>query len=204
MSWQATTAVTKHSIHSGSELLCLLMLANYADSYGGSIFPSIPTLAKDCRMSDRGVRYIMAKLVESGELVQTGLHQRGVKVYRIVLPDLDAPLQTLQVKKSSTPARPLQNSAPPLQSSVSTPAIAVAAKRKDQSKKEERQDFPFRNDEERNQLLPVPDNGLVAVWKIREAYRVADAAFFADGVPWVNPSPCALESLPEREPEEMR
>jgi hypothetical protein len=198
MSWQATTAVTRHSKHSGSELLCLLMLANYADAHGESIFPSIPTLAKDCRMSVRGVRYIMAKLVESKELVQTGTHQRGVKVYRIVLPDLDAPLQSLQVRKSTTHARPMQNSARPMQSSVSTPAIAFASKRKDQSEKEESRGFPFRNEEERNQLLPVPDNGFVAAWKIRDAYRVADAAFFADGTPWATPSKDTMESLPER------
>lgn len=83
MSWQTTTAVTAGSRHKGSNLLTLLMLANYSDPAGGNIFPSIARLAKDCRMSERGVQYCIKKLKDSGELKEDGTGVNGVKRYRI-------------------------------------------------------------------------------------------------------------------------
>lgn len=116
MSWQATTAVTNDSKHKGSELLCMLMLANYADNTGHNVRPSIPTLARDCRMSERATRYIVKKLVESGELVEEGTHTNNIKVYSIAL-------QSLQPCKVTSTAIPRRQA---LQSSVTSPAKAIA------------------------------------------------------------------------------
>ena len=85
MSWQAITAVIASSRHKGSELLCLIMLSNYADPDGGSIFPSIGRLADDCRMSRSTVQRCIKSLLESTELIPCGLGPEGVNRYAINL-----------------------------------------------------------------------------------------------------------------------
>lgn len=69
MSVQASTWVIKHSSQKGANLLVLLMIANYAHADGTNAFPSVETLAKDCRMSKRQVLRILAALEASGELL---------------------------------------------------------------------------------------------------------------------------------------
>lgn len=91
MSWQATTLVTQASTHSGSDLLCLLMLANYADPEGNSIRPSMPRLATDCRMSERYVRKCVGNLLASGELIDCQeVHANNVKIYSIDFEKLES------------------------------------------------------------------------------------------------------------------
>jgi hypothetical protein len=100
-------AVWERSQHSGTSLLMLLAIADFADD-DGRAYPSIPTLARKCRMKERNAQYILAELVESGELsAQRGKGPRGSNVYRIKLASLgvqqSAPLQYVA---------PLQQSAP--------------------------------------------------------------------------------------------
>src|ERR1700687_586328 len=84
MSWQGTSWVTEKSQHKGSRLLALLMLANHCNPEGQESFPSIHTLARECRMSPRAVRYIIRGLVKSGELMcEANAGPRGCNVYRI-------------------------------------------------------------------------------------------------------------------------
>jgi hypothetical protein len=68
MSVQASSWVIEHSQHKGSALLVLLMIANHAHADGTNAFPSIETLAKECRMSDRQITRIIQGLEASGEL----------------------------------------------------------------------------------------------------------------------------------------
>lgn len=63
MSW-----VIEHSPHKGSELLCLLMLANRADEEGGAAWPSFQRLAKDCRLTRRQIINLMHRLETSGAI----------------------------------------------------------------------------------------------------------------------------------------
>lgn len=69
MSVQAMSWVIEKSHQKGSNLLVLLMIANHADTTGRSAYPAVGTLAAESRLSERGVRYILAKLERSSELV---------------------------------------------------------------------------------------------------------------------------------------
>jgi len=90
--------VIDHSEHKGSYLLTLLMIANHAHADGTGAYPSIATLAKETRLSERGVQYCIDKLKESGELlVFPDEGPRGCNLYQIPM------TQTLrQSKKGMT------------------------------------------------------------------------------------------------------
>ncbi len=68
MSVQASSWVIEHSKHKGSSLLVLLMIANHAHADGTNAFPSLQTLARECRMSLRQISRIVDALEKSGEL----------------------------------------------------------------------------------------------------------------------------------------
>jgi len=72
------------SKRSGSELLILLAIADFADD-DGRAHPAVPTLAKKCRMTPRNANLILAILRKSGELV---VHEnkgpKGTNLYQIV------------------------------------------------------------------------------------------------------------------------
>ncbi|GLU32564.1 helix-turn-helix domain-containing protein [Trinickia caryophylli] len=67
MAW----AIEQEIVLDASARHVLLCLANYADHAGKAAFPSVATLVKDTRMSERSVR---AKL---GELEKIGVIQKG-------------------------------------------------------------------------------------------------------------------------------
>jgi len=56
---------------------------------------------------------------------------------------------------------------------------------------------PFEHYEDPWQTLPVPENGKVECWRMRQAYRKGTDLFFGDGTPWLKPD-CALDDFPER------
>lgn len=51
-----------------SELLVLLAIADHADEYGGNAWPSIATIARKCRLSERRIQQIISSLVANGFL----------------------------------------------------------------------------------------------------------------------------------------
>lgn len=107
MSVRTMAAVWERSQHSGTNLLMLLAIADFADD-DGRAYPAVPTLARKCRMKERNAQYILSELVESAELtIQRGKGPRGSNVYRIKLASLgvqhSAPVQS---------NAPLQQSAP--------------------------------------------------------------------------------------------
>lgn len=107
MSVRTMAAVWERSQHSGTNLLMLLAIADFADD-DGRAYPAVPTLARKCRMKERNAQYILSELVESDELtIQRGKGPRGSNVYRIKLASLgvqhSAPVQS---------NAPLQHSAP--------------------------------------------------------------------------------------------
>ncbi len=55
--------------YGGSELLLALALADFADDDGGSIFPSVATLAKKTRQSERTVQRQLSKFRRAGWLI---------------------------------------------------------------------------------------------------------------------------------------
>lgn len=112
MSVQATAFVIKYSKQKGSPLLLLLMIANYAHADGTNAYPSIETLAKDCRMSGRQITRMITILENSGELIINRSYGRTANFYSINMnPDILSPLEerptltnpSRNPDKSSTP-----------------------------------------------------------------------------------------------------
>jgi hypothetical protein len=85
MSVQATSYVIEHSKQKGSALLLLIMIANHAHSDGSNAFPSVETLAKECRMSVRQIIRLVSELEASGELVVERSAGRNAHNYAIVM-----------------------------------------------------------------------------------------------------------------------
>ena len=86
MSIAAMTAVWSRSRQKGSELLTLLAIADYAKDDLTGAWPSVDTLAKKTRLSERNTRYTLRKLEAAGELrVRKGAGPLGVNVYDILL-----------------------------------------------------------------------------------------------------------------------
>lgn len=99
MSVQAAAWVIEHSRHKGANLLCLLMIANHAHADGTGAYPSIDTLARECRMSERQIRRIIPLLEQSGELrVEPDRGKRGANLYSL-------PTMTLPDKMSAREVR---------------------------------------------------------------------------------------------------
>jgi hypothetical protein len=73
------------SQHSGTALLMLLAIADFADDEGNA-YPAVSTLARKCRMKPRNATYLLRELQQSGELqVRLNEGPRGCNRYRIVL-----------------------------------------------------------------------------------------------------------------------
>ncbi len=67
MSVRCITAVLDKSVHAGSKLLAMLVLADYSDDEGRS-YPSMDSIARKCRTSSRHANRLIEALVASGEL----------------------------------------------------------------------------------------------------------------------------------------
>jgi hypothetical protein len=105
MSVRCISLVLEKSIHSGTELLMLVVLADYSDDDGNS-YPGVASLARKCRMGSRNANYILKALQDSGELrVLKNEGPKGTNRYRIMLALLGA---AKPLKRSA----PLQSSAP--------------------------------------------------------------------------------------------
>lgn len=89
MSVQATSWVIKHSPHKGSELLCLIMISDHASPDGTNAYPSIKTLAAECRMSERQVTRIVHRLEESGAISVDRSSGRTAHVYTVNMSGLE-------------------------------------------------------------------------------------------------------------------
>jgi hypothetical protein len=77
--------VWEHSAQSGTHLLMLLAIADFADD-DGRAYPSVGTLATKCRMKPRNANVILAALKASGELsVIAGQGPNGANVYIVRL-----------------------------------------------------------------------------------------------------------------------
>lgn len=89
MSIAVQTRVWQESQHKGSALLLLLAIADCCNDEGKNAFPSVRTLAKKTRQTERNVQLLITKLQESGELsVEVGKAQHGTNCYTIHLDKL--------------------------------------------------------------------------------------------------------------------
>lgn len=82
--------VWKMSQHSGTDLLMLLAIADFADD-NGNAHPAVTTLASKCRMTPRNANLILANLKKSGELsIRLNEGPKGTNRYLIQLPPPEA------------------------------------------------------------------------------------------------------------------
>jgi len=104
MSVRCISQVLDASQHTGTDLLMLVVLADYSDDNGSS-YPSVAALARKCRMTSRNANYILSALQASGELrVLKNEGPKGTNRYQIVLAKLGA--------QSLKPASPLKGASP--------------------------------------------------------------------------------------------
>lgn len=85
MSMAVTTEVWSRWPEGGGSLLLALALADYADDTGGSIYPSVPTLARECRVSHRHVQRLLRRFAVAGWIRYDGPGPRGTRRYRLIL-----------------------------------------------------------------------------------------------------------------------
>ncbi|HEY4083425.1 MAG TPA: helix-turn-helix domain-containing protein [Burkholderiaceae bacterium] len=160
MSVRTMARVWSDSAQSGSHLLMLLAIADFADD-DGRAYPSVAGLAVKCRMKVRNANYVLADLQASGELrVKTNQGPRGTNLYQLVLGSSSAPNITkpLQAGAGMQSAAPLQSSAQtpatecakPLQAAADEPSLnhhepskVVGAARKKRSPTETKNDVEF-------------------------------------------------------------
>lgn len=84
LSVQAISWVIENSQHKESRFVVLLMIANHARSDGTGAWPSIPTLARESRISDRTCQRVIQRLERSGELsIQRGKGPHGTNLYSL-------------------------------------------------------------------------------------------------------------------------
>lgn len=85
MSVKYSRLVLDRSQSKGTDLLVLLVLADFANEHGLS-WPSVATLARTCRMTPRNLNLRLAKLRASGEVeVEQNAGQAGSNLYRIAI-----------------------------------------------------------------------------------------------------------------------
>jgi Helix-turn-helix domain len=79
ISVQAISWVIEHSQHKGNSFVVLMMIANHAKSDGTGAWPSVPTLAREARVSERTVQRCIHRLSRKWS---------GVKNWHGATPDL--------------------------------------------------------------------------------------------------------------------
>jgi hypothetical protein len=106
------------SLHSGTDLLMMLAIADFADD-DGNAYPSVTTLALKCRTTPRNANRILAALRDSGELeVRINEGPKGTNRYRVVF-DRMTPASPL------TRTSPRHAASPPLTRTSSPPDAGV-------------------------------------------------------------------------------
>lgn len=126
MSVRVISQVIEASAHAGSELLMLVVLADYSDDAGNS-YPAVASLARKCRMSPRNANYILTALQASGELrVLKNEGPKGTNRYRIMLDQLGK--QPLKPAAPLKPIAPLKGASPPKPEGGCTPETAFTLK----------------------------------------------------------------------------
>lgn len=114
MSIAVMSHVWSLSLLGGTELLLLLAIADFADNEGVA-YPSVATLAKKIRMSERNTQYLLKKLEESGELeIQRNAGPKGCNLFRVkILRNASlAPVQPIAPGGATGSAKGVQPIAP--------------------------------------------------------------------------------------------
>jgi hypothetical protein len=90
MSVHVLSWVLRHSNASMGDRLVLLVLADKAEHDGTNAWPSVATIARESRLTDRQVQRCLRSLEASGAIVRDGRHRKpgqnyGTHVYSVVM-----------------------------------------------------------------------------------------------------------------------
>ena len=77
MSIKVSSLVWDKWPNGGSEMLCMLALADWCNDEGGSLYPSIRTLSKKMRVSESQARRVLHKLIKDGFVNVVGNENGG-------------------------------------------------------------------------------------------------------------------------------
>lgn len=189
MSIAIMSAVWEHSKQASGNLLLLLALADYANAEG-VCWPSVTTLAKRARVSERHVRRMLRELEEAGEVsVEPNAGQHGSNRYtvRIPTPDKMSPPQTDTgvIPPDASVRGPLTPASVPPDMGVSRSVIDPSLNRSDS------EDPVFSHElqaaaastvsaEEIYEAYPLKVGRAAAIAKIRLALKKKPAAFLLE------------------------
>jgi hypothetical protein len=124
MSISTMARVWENSTHSGTALLMLLAIADFADD-DGKAYPAVSTLARKCRTSPRNANLILAALRDSKELViRIGKGTKGTNLYQIPkLPPVASftPEESYTLKPATSP--PVASFLKPLKPATDKPSL---------------------------------------------------------------------------------
>jgi hypothetical protein len=85
MSIEVMSRVWQRSRQAGDALLVLLAIADFADDCGVA-YPSVPTLARKARLSERQVQRVIGELIVAEELrVEPGQGRHASHLYRVIV-----------------------------------------------------------------------------------------------------------------------
>ena len=114
MSIRITSEVWQNAPVGGTELLCLLALADFAND-AGEAYPSIATLAGKLRMSERNTQYLLKKLEAQGLLrILRSTGPKGCNLYQVQTSHTAkaAPVQSVACEGAMGSVKPVQTPAP--------------------------------------------------------------------------------------------
>lgn len=132
MSW-----VWKNSKQEGGALLTLLAMADFADD-NGICWPSIPTLAKKARVSERQMFRILSELKSSGEIetvkIGGGRKSTTYKILKGQTPDKTSPLTQMTLTPDTDDRAPLPSVSPDPSLNHHDPSFIKATQKKGRRK----------------------------------------------------------------------
>ena len=107
MSINVMNLVWNHYPRGGSEKLALLALADWCDDEGGSLYPSIATVARKIAVSESQARRILHGFIDEGLLEVVGNHGGGARTqtrrYRLVIARLAPARVNASPRAAATP-----------------------------------------------------------------------------------------------------
>lgn len=84
MSWEANSwAVTQEIVEDAPTQAVLVNMANHAGPQGDGVYPSVPTIARQTKLSERTVQKCRKKLLDLGLIEETGHKASGVREFRL-------------------------------------------------------------------------------------------------------------------------
>ena len=129
MSIKVMNFIWDHYPEGGSELLLILALADHADDVGDRIYPSVQTMARKTRMSERTVQYLLRRIQERGwlVLVEAGGGRKRTARYRINMGRTGNGANIAPIAKGCNPKQErVQTSAETVQKNTVNGATAIA------------------------------------------------------------------------------